>query len=510
MDTKIKEKLRQLPHDPGVYLMKDRFGSVLYVGKAKDLKKRVSSYFQKGRRGLTQQPKVAAMISLIADIETIPARSETEALLLEGQLIKKWRPRHNTDFTDDKRFLVVRLTLGETLPRFRLARFRREDNARYFGPFAHSGLLRQTLAEMRRTFGILLGDAKPEKLPDGRWQLYNDARAELYGHPNLVTVDEYQARLDQAVTFLEGKSREWLEELREQMHHASTLRRYEKAAELRDLIKALEKTLTPTRKSVRHNPMPAKPEEVLGQLEEVLGLPAEPAVIEGFDISHISGTFCVASMVQFVDGRANPRGYVRFRIKSFTGNDDFRAMEEVVGRRYRRLQDEERPFPGLILIDGGMGQVGAATRAFLAQGIEPPPLIGLAKREETIVFPDGRRPLRLPHHDAGLHLLQRVRDEAHRFANTYNADLRSKRLRETIIDDFPGLGKVRRKALLGHFGSLANLRQASVEEMAKVEGFGPVLAQRLYAFLHEANSTESEEKETEPKATKPEPKTNRV
>src|SRR5580700_9720368 len=175
----LKEKVRQLPDKPGVYLMKDRLGRIVYVGKAASLKKRVSSYFQKARAS-TLHPKIRALIAMIADFETIEVRSEPEALLLEGKLIKQWKPRYNTDFTDDKRFLLVRVDPAEELPRFRLARFRKDDRSRYFGPFPHSGPLRKALAQMRRQYGILLGDGTPRKLPDGSWILYDDVRSEIY------------------------------------------------------------------------------------------------------------------------------------------------------------------------------------------------------------------------------------------------------------------------------------------------------------------------------------------
>ena len=201
-------------------------------------------------------------------------------------------------------------------------------------------------------------------------------------------------------------------------------------------------------------------------------------------ISHISGTFVVASMVHFANGRPDKGEYRRFRIRSFIGNDDFRAMEEVVGRRYRRLAEEGRPMPDLVVIDGGRGQVGAALKAFLALDLEPPALIGLAKQHETIIFPDERAPLNLSINHPGLNLLQRLRDEAHRFANTYNAELRSRKIRESVLDDFPGLGARRRKQLLAHFGDILKLKAATAEEIQAVEGFGPKLASELHAFLH--------------------------
>ncbi len=478
----LKEKVRSLPEKPGVYLMKDRLGKIIYVGKAKSLRKRVSSYFTPSR-AMTFHPKIRALIAMIYDFDTIEVKSEPEALLLEGRLIKQWKPKYNTDFTDDKRFLLVRVDLREELPRFRLTRIRKDDTSRYFGPFAHSGLLRKTLTQMRRQFGILLADAAPQKLPDGRWRLYDDVRQEIYGGENEIEPELYRTRVVQACEFLEGKSREWLEALRAQMLAAAQKQEFEKAAELRDVVLALEKTLERTRRFERNHPIIKTDYEALDALRDALGLKTQPLNMECFDISHISGTFVVASMVHFTQGRPDKEQYRRFQIKSFIGNDDFRAMEEVVGRRYRRLQEEGKAFPDLVVIDGGRGQIGAALKAFLAIGAEPPPMIGLAKKHETIIFPDERAPLNLGLTHPGLQLLQRLRDEAHRFANTYNADLRSKKIRESILDDFSGLGEVRRAALLAHFGDIERLRAASPEQIAEVEGFGPKLASELAAFL---------------------------
>jgi excinuclease ABC subunit C len=486
----LKEKLRHLPHRPGVYLMKDRFGTILYVGKAKDLKKRVSSYFQRGRRAQFQQPKVAAMLPLIWDLDIVEVRSETEAILLEGKLIKDWKPRYNTDFIDDKRFLLVHLDEREAFPRFRLARLRRDDGARYFGPFASGGLLRRALAEMRRRFGILLSDASPPTPApggSGRFLLYADARAEIYGHPNEVTPEEYAERVRAARVFLEGKARDWLAGLRTQMRAAAEAREYERAASLRDLVLALDQThanATRDRRFLRGDPMKsAAPAEALRLLATAVGLPGPPRVLECFDISHISGVFVVASLVRFVNGLPDKSGYRLFRIRGDIGNDDFRAMEQVVGRRYRRLYAERRPLPDLIVIDGGKGQVHSAMKAFLAHEIPALPLIGLAKREESIVFPGGLPDLRLPPHSPALRLLQHLRDEAHRFANTYNAKLRSKKIRESVLDGFSGLGPARKASLLAHFKTLARLRAADVAQLCAVPGIGPLLGARLKAYL---------------------------
>ncbi len=475
-----KAKARRAPHTPGVYLMKDAAGLVVYVGKAKDLKKRLASYFMPRQR---MTPKVAAMMDTVADMEWHEVRSETEALLLEGKLIKRWRPRWNILFRDDKQFPQVRVDLADPLPKFRIVRARTTDACRYFGPFPHQQAVRRTLNEMRKKFGILLADSTPTALPDGTWKLYDDARAEIQEHANVVTTEEYAARVTEACAFLEGKVETWAEQVEADMRKAAAERDYEKAASLRDLLDALKRTTEKSRRFLRENPLPRRDEAgALSSLAAALGLERPPATAECFDISHISGTLAVASMVRFVDGQADKSGYRRFKIKSFEGNDDFRSMQEVVGRRYTRLHEEHRAFPELVIIDGGLGQVGAALAAFKEHDLAAPPLIGLAKREETIVFPDGRE-LKLPRHDVGLALLMRIRDEAHRFANDFNAELRSRKLRESLLDEMPGLGPKRKDALLEHFGSIQKLRKATVEQIAEVAGLSDKLAGEVKAYL---------------------------
>lgn len=483
--NELSKIVRSLPQSSGVYLMKDRLGQVIYVGKAKNLKRRVSSYFQGSRRFIRAQPKIAAMVEMVREISVHQTRNETEALLLEGKLIKQYKPRYNTDFTDDKQFLLVQVDLHNKLPRFRLCRNRKEDGSHYYGPFAQAGMLRSTLAEMRKRFGILLADAKPEVLSGDRVRLYHDARAEIFAGHNETTLDEYRERVDRACSFLEGRTKELLKELREEMSKCAEAMDFERAAHLRDLSEALAKTICKTRRFVRHWPRGDELEqEGIKSLGDVLSLPNLPSVIECFDVSHVSGTFVVASMVRFINGKPDRRSYRRFKVRGGMGNDDFASMEEVVGRRYGRLRDEGKPMPDLVVIDGGAGQVGAALYAFDQLSVVVPPLIGLAKKEETIVFADDRGELNLPHRDPALRLLQRLRDEAHRFANQFNADLRSKKIRESILDDFSGLGKIKRAELLQHFGSLDALKRAKIEELRGVEGIGPKLAERLHRFLH--------------------------
>ncbi len=483
--VEMRKIARKLPQVSGVYLMRDRLGHVIYVGKAKNLRKRVSSYFQGSRRFIWSQPKIGAMVEMVREIATHETRNETEALLLEGKLIKEYKPRYNTDFTDDKQFLLVRVDLKSILPRFRLCRNRKNDGSHYYGPFAQAGMLRSTLSEMRKKFGILLNDAKPVHLGGGKWQLYDDARAEIFSGHNEVSDHEYRKRVDEACAFLEGRAKDWLKELREEMIRRAEAMNFERAAELRDLSDSLAKTIKKNRRFSRVLPdLEVDHDEPLASLAKQLALSGKPQVIECFDISHVSGTFVVASMVRFVGGKPDKKGYRRFKIKSFHGNDDFRAMEEVVNRRYARLAEEKKQLPNLVVVDGGIGQVTSAQKALMCLKLDSIPLVGLAKREETVVFPDERQELKMSAHDPALRLLQRLRDEAHRFANRFNADLRSKKIRESILDDFTGLGKVKREALMEKFVTIEKLKRASVYELVEVDGIGAKIALRLHEFLN--------------------------
>ena len=259
--------------------------------------------------------------------------------------------------------------------------------------------------------------------------------------------------------------------------------KYEKASELRDQIIAIQQTSKRTRKFERNLIGYITEKESLATLKEELSLSKLPKHIECFDISHISGSFCVASMVCFINGKPSRKQYRRYKIKSFIGNDDFRAIEEVVTRRYQRLQKEGNSFPDLIVIDGGIGQVHAAIKAFKVLKQTPPYLIGLAKKNETVVFPDNRPDLNLPFRNPALRLLQYLRDEAHYFANNFNAELRSKKIKESILDDFKGIGENRKTELMKHYGTISNLKRASIDDLVQQKGIGLKTAERLSEFL---------------------------
>ena len=537
----IRKKLSTVPHKPGVYLHKDRFGTVIYVGKARDLRKRVSQYFHPSRR-IGWDLKFNALVEAIHDFDIHTVRSEPEALLLESKLIKEFHPRYNISFRDDKRYLMVKINLNDPIPNFAFARIRKDDGARYFGPFANSGAVRNTLALVTRQFNLRGCRVFTPGEADYKHCLYAHLKHCTAPCVNNVTQEQYREQVRAACDFLDGQCHEMKDQLEAEMRKAAAAQNYEKAADLRDMLSDLERTTKRTEKFARvpySLPLSADPERDLKELAAVLGLPALPHRIEGFDISNISGTFAVASLVSFKNGRPDRANYRRFKIKTVTGQDDFASMAEVVRRRYSRLLNEARgdgleaigeggeaipqelqklidetskafkkkaqakslkskvvtsarpstfnlqpsTFPDLILIDGGKGQLNAACAELTKLGLEKIAVIGLAKEFEEIHRPGVSEPLRLGLDHPAVKLLQRVRDESHRVANSYNAQLRIKKISESILDEFPGIGEQRKAALLKKFGSVQRLRIATVEQIAEVSGFGGKAAEELKAFL---------------------------
>jgi excinuclease ABC subunit C len=511
----LQAKVRDVPHKPGVYLMRDRFNRVIYVGKARDLRKRVSSYFLPSKLAQADL-KTRAMLEATWDFETHIVRSEAESVLLEGKLIKDYRPRYNISFRDDKRFLLVKVDVSEDWPRFRLTRLKKNDDARYFGPFAAAGALRQTLNLMRKKFGVLtFGRGAPSE---------RELKSSTYQVPvrlSEITAEQYRERVAQACEFLEGQSREMIDLLDEEMRKAADKMDFEKAAELRNMIDDVRETTRSTRRFTRGTlPSAIDPIADVQALGEALQLPGSPRVMECFDISNISTTHVVASMVCFRDGVPDKNCYRRYRVRTVEGQDDFASMAEVVRRRYSRVLLEARStnpdaaefsqeetvdglrrlepqtsntevrretayvrLPDLIIVDGGKGQLSSACRELQRLGLHDLPIIGLAKEHEEIYRPGRAMPLQLPMDSGALHLLQRIRDEAHRFANAYHQLLLKKRIDESILDDCPGVSQNRKNLLLRKFGSVNRLRKASVEQIAATEGIGPKLAEELHRFL---------------------------
>jgi len=427
--------------------------------------------------------KTRALLQSIAELETHGVRSEPEAILLEGRLIKEYRPRYNVSFRDDKRFLMVRVDLEEPFPKFQTTRMKREDKARYFGPFAHSGALRQTLSLMRRKFG--LRSCRPEVPGEKDYRHCLDHVIKNCSAPCVgkISREEYGERVKQACEFLEGKTQEMRDDLKVAMKKAAERRDFEKAAALRNLVEDLKKTTRPTKRFFRDLPTTVVPERDLEVLRDVLGLGVIPARIECFDISNISDTHSVASMVMFRDGRPSRPAYRRYRIQGVAGQDDVGCMAEVIRRRCTRWKSEGGIPPDLIVVDGGKGQLGAAVKELQEAGWAEVPAIGLAKQNEEIFRPGRPDPIVLPKESGAIRLLQRVRDEAHRVANGYHQLLMKKRMEMSELDSIPGVSGVRKRALLKKFGSVGRVAKATVEQLAEVEGVGEKVAGAIAVYF---------------------------
>ncbi|MDA0577284.1 MAG: excinuclease ABC subunit UvrC, partial [Verrucomicrobia bacterium] len=470
---KLRTKLRELPDQPGCYMFRDRRGRIIYVGKAASLRKRVQSYFRDSalRRG---SPKLRGLVRSVGDMDILVVRNEAEALLTEGKLIKDYRPRYNVSFRDDKRFLLIRVDLHEPYPMLKLCRIKRDDDALYLGPHASSDAARAAVDFTEKKYG--LRKCTP-RIPDAQTYKHclNDiirfCAAPCVGK---VTPEAYRARVQEACEFLRGRRPQVMREVGEAMRDAAGRMDFERAGALRDTLRHLQ-AVTKQRARVASTPAMHAQQGAAGvrDLQESLGLGAPPRVIEGFDISNIFGTHAVASMVCAVDGLPQTNRYRRFRIKTVTGSDDPRMMREVVLRRYTRVLAEGAALPDLVLVDGGITQLRAARSALVELGLASLPSAGLAKRLEEIHWVDGEPPIYLPRASHALRILQRLRDEAHRFALTYHRALRNRRIQESALDEISGIGPARRQALLRHFGSIRRMLRADAAKIAEVPGVGP-------------------------------------
>lgn len=585
----IKERLEDLPTKPGVYIMKDADGEIIYIGKAKVLKNRVRSYFQ-GRE--TDHRAAMILYKHVSDIEWIVTDNELEALILEANLIRQHRPKYNVLAKDDKHFPYLRLTLGEAFPRLEVVRRVEKDKHRYFGPYTDAKAMRQTLGLAREIFRIrdCELDLRTKRL-ERACLSYHIRRCD---GPciDAITESEYEPIVRQIILLLEGRNQDLVAELRREMDIKAAALDFEGAARRRDQIASLE-TIRATQKmdlgefvdidvlslsregrwacvtrfqirggavldrshhivkcpleeddaevmerailefyppgvqapppEIHLSTMPGEKElleemltELAGRkvrlqqpkqgdsfktirmaianarmllvehlakletknrvshavaaLQESLGLAEPPRRIVGFDISHLQGTGTVASMVCFLDGRPHKAGYRRFHVKTVEGIDDFASMREVVGRHFRRVREEQADPPDLVLIDGGKGQLGMAVEAIRAEGFPEQQLLGLAKRIEEVFLPGRSEPILLSFHSPALKLLQHIRDEAHRFAITFQRTQRTQTIASSWLDTIPGVGPAKRSLLLQQFGSVARVRKAGEAELADVVG----------------------------------------
>ena len=615
VDDALRQALDKVPEDPGCYLYKDEAGKVIYVGKAVNLRRRVFQYFQE-RADLT--PKNRLLVAQIRSFETVVVGSEMEALVLEENLIKRYRPRYNILWRDDKRYPYLQLTLSEDYPRLLVTRRPHQTKDRFFGPFVHVSAMREALRLVHRHLGVrqcdIVIDRKLER-PCLYYDLHQcEAPCVKWGE----TLEQYQEHARQAQLLLEGRQDGLLHELAGRMEAAAAAQKYEEAARWRDSLRAVELVrqrqrvvlaepkdvdvvalaeaadnsaavkvffirggkLTDWQDCRLANAEAAEPGEMLGafvkqfyagasavpqelllshaiedaealrqwltakrgtrvevavpqrggkadllrlceanaremlreeedagrrfgerrgpqaqvsaardlsaglaQLQKVFRLAAPPGRIDGFDISHFQGSHTVASMVVALDGRPARGEYRRYKVKTVAGVDDFASMQEVVGRRYARVKAEGGPWPDLIMIDGGKGQLGAAMKALALLELQHLPVFGLAKRFEEFFVPHRVDSIRLSERDPGRLLIQRLRDEAHRFAITFHRELRAKAITHSRLDDVAGVGPAMKKRLLKAFGSADGVAAATLEQLRQVEGVGPRLAGRLKEAL---------------------------
>ncbi|NOZ56175.1 MAG: excinuclease ABC subunit C [Calditrichaeota bacterium] len=611
MSEELQMKLDNLPTRPGVYIFKDRLGRILYVGKAKVLRNRVRSYFQASRN---EGPKLARLVSRIADVETIVTDSEVEALVLENNLIKEYKPRYNVNLKDDKSYPYIRVT-NEPYPRVFATRRVVRDGSRYFGPYTDAGALRELLKTVQKIFPIRTCNLKltDEAISAGKFKVCLDYHIKRCAGPceGYIDRESYNELVEYVVDFIEGRDQRLVEQLQAKMKQLSAELRFEEAARIRDVLRSVER-FQQRQKMVStdlidrdvvagavdvtdacavifkiregrvvgrlHFQLSARlgdsladvlnafvnqyylrtdfvPPEILVPvelqdqsslvtwlrekkgietsirtpqdedetklvrmcqrnaelvLEEIklqrlsseeyvaksvealqrdLRLPKPPKRIEAFDISNIQGKHATASVVCFVNGRPHKSDYRKLRIRT-GGPDDFAMMAEAVERHYRRAVEEKRPLPDLILIDGGKGQISAARSALERVGLKDIPLIGLAKRLDEVYFPGVPEPQNLPKGSPSLRLLQRVRDESHRFAVTYHRLLRSKRALESELSEIPGVGEKRLRALIETFGSVRSLAQASVDDIRQVPGIPKKVAEQIWEHFHRGSRAE--------------------
>jgi excinuclease ABC subunit C len=431
----IREKIRGFPTAPGLYFMKGPKDKVLYIGKAKNLRSRVASYFQpSGDLTVSRGPKITEMLSKVETVEFLETETEVSAMLQEARLIKDIHPPYNTDLVDDKTFPYLEITTGEEFPGIYITRKPRPRSSRLFGPFAGAKDLRAVLVELQKIFKFRTCklDIKED---DSKRKFFRPCL--LYSikqctAPCAAKIDrgEYKKIITDLVKFLCSKRSTVLRRLKKQMAEASAAMEYEKAVMFRDrirLIERLDRRGTPD-EDVQPEVFAADPTEALAKLQLLLQTPEPIRIIEGIDVACIAGAEAVGSLVKFIDGRPFKNGYRRFKIKTVKGIDDYAMIAEVVRRRYKYALRGEELWPDLVLIDGGLGHLRAAQAAFREMDAPPVKIAAIAKREEEIFLQASPKPLKLPRHSPVLKLLQYVRDEAHRFAQHYFHILRSKKM----------------------------------------------------------------------------------
>jgi excinuclease ABC subunit C len=427
--TEPREKVREFPTAPGVYLMKDRLGRVIYVGKANNLRSRASSYFT---QVAAAERRTADLVLEICDLDYIATDSEVDALLLEARLIKDIQPKFNQELKDDKTFPYLEITTREDFPRVEFTRKPKSSGSKLYGPFTNAKKLRGTIAVLQKIFRFRTCTLDIDET-DERWRWFRPCLLHSINQCTapcnlLIDKQDYRADIGRLRMFLDGNKTKLLRELRKEMQVASAERAFEKAARIRDDIAALESLNLSGNLEDHAQPevFYIDPKKGMAGLRQVFGLSQLPRRIEGVDIAHLQGGETVASLVQFIDGLPFKHGYKRYKIRTVQGVDDYASIREVVSRRLRRLTQEGDPLPDVLLIDGGRGQLNAALEAMRAIEVDAPFTISLAKQQEEVFVPGEAEPRRLSRHSFALRLLQYVRDESHRFAQHYHKILRRK------------------------------------------------------------------------------------
>lgn len=506
MNDVLKAKLKELPKEPGVYFHKDANGQIIYVGKAAKLNNRVRQYFQKSR---ARDPKTEALVAEIHDTDWMVVESELEALFLEAEMIRRYMPRYNILLRDDKSMTYIRINYDSDYPTVTTTRRPLDDGARYFGPYLSTQSVRKALKYLRRVFPFAV-----KRTP-------NQKRATLYYHLGLdpgleegkTSLEEYRANLRKLMLVIEGKRTSIIKELERDMKRLAKQAEFEAAAKVRNQIFALQRLGQQVIFSDKEF-LDISKDHALTELVDLLGLKGYPRRIEGYDISHMQGTDVVASMVVFTNGVSDKGQYRKFKTK-INHNNDFYNMNETLKRRLSDKNVKAWGKPDIVLIDGGKGQLDAAIKARDELGRSSIPFIGLAKREEQIVVAkersgvtvnsailqklggfseesEGYYLLSIPHNTNIVKLLQRIRDESHRFAVSYHSVLKAKRQTASLLDEIPTIGPETRKKLLKTFGSVRGVIQARDMELQKLVGEKKTVILRQYLRGYRRQEPEKE------------------
>lgn len=468
-----------LPTKPGIYIFRDRFGKIIYIGKAVNLRKRVSQYFQASRNKLVD-PKIRSLINSIDSFDFMVVKSESEALLLESKLIKEYCPHYNTLLRDDKRFFMIKLSINDPFPRLTLARIKKHDGAAYFGPFPHGNALKQTIEFLSSYFKLRLCNTNEPNEKDRKYCL--EAKVKKCSEPctGKISKEKYASVISELLSILEGKDTSIAGTLKLEMNRYATALNFEKAAIHRDVIENIKSLFRNKNRKFKHTSIPhSKNPQAPIELQKILSLKIKPKIIEAVDISNLSDSIAVASIVSFRNGAPDKKNYRRYKIKTLTGINDFAMMKEVVARRYKR----DSALPDLLLVDGGKGQLSCVIQALVESGTKAFPVVGLAKKNEEIFIPGNKNPLVLEKTNSALKLIMAIRDEAHRFAVDYNRRIRLKRINESILDDIPGVGEKRKLQLLKVFPSIYAIASSSPEEIYKRTGISIRTARKILNFL---------------------------